>query len=103
MVVEEPECVGVAGASQLDEGDQPGALGLGLLRGRGLVGVIEVSAGRGSAARGRGRPVRDRGLAEQEVGAAGNGDLRGKEDLGNSGAQGFEPASDVVPVPLHVK
>src|SRR5262249_48809393 len=45
VVVELSERLAVAAAGELDEGDQPAALGLGLLRGGGLVGVAVPFAG----------------------------------------------------------
>ncbi len=43
MVEEEAERLLVAGAGQLDEGDQPGAVGFGVLRRGGQVGVAEAT------------------------------------------------------------
>ena len=44
MVVEQAEGLGVAAPGELDERDQPGAIGLGLLGGGGLAVVVEGAA-----------------------------------------------------------
>jgi hypothetical protein len=106
VVVEEAEGVLVAAAGQLDQSDQPGPLGLVLLRGGGQLVVAEGP-----------RVAGDRGLAEQQPpvaasapraggrgGRAAGGVRRGEgvgQEGGDGSTQGVEPACDGI-IPLSV-
>ena len=98
MVVEQAERVLVATAGQLDQRDQPGAVGLVLLGGGGVRRVVEP------AARGARRAGGDGGLAEQEVaGRAGDGEGGSLEEDGRDGcAQGVESPLHTPDVTLRV-
>ena len=101
VVVEQAERLGVAAAGQLDQGDQAGALGLGLLRGRGQVGVAEPVRARPTGGRGAGpaAPPSSRAASVSSTRGRRRGRLRGEEQLGDGRAQGVEPARDVVARP----
>ena len=116
MVVEQAEGVGVAGAGQLDERDQPLTVGRVVLRRRGEVGVaVPAAVGADAGA----RVVVGHGLGEQAEepacgGVVGQGRTAGQrrrgtrrarervgEGVGDQGAQGVEPAHDLLGVQRH--
>jgi hypothetical protein len=97
VVVEEAEGLRVAGAGELDQGDQPGALGLVLLRGGGQVGVTEASGPTGRTPGGEGptEAVTGQRLAEQDVETACQEGLRDADQTRQDRTQGIKPSRDV--------
>jgi hypothetical protein len=97
VVEEEAEGVLVTAAGELDQGDQPLAVGLVLLGGGGQVGVVVP------AAAGDGHAVR-RGLRPENDGACGRGEGGfEREGSENCLAEGVKPSRNVSPTRQHRK